>query len=231
MISSSSPAKIAATRDQDLLNMSAQLKLYTAEAGEELLIISPYFVPGREGVEALVALRERDVRVRIITNSLASTDVGAVHAGYSRYRKPLLRAGIELYEVDRRLSRSERADKKGPGGSAKASLHAKTFVIDREQVFIGSLNLDPRSIVENTEIGILLESPEVALQISDWFDQISQSASFRVFLDTDTDGMTRLRWSQTRDGETRIFTTEPNTGFWRRLGVGLLRLLPIESQL
>ncbi len=225
------PAKIAATRDQDLLNMSAQLKLYTAEAGEELLIISPYFVPGSEGVEALVALRERDVRVRIITNSLASTDVGAVHAGYSRYRKPLLRAGIELYEVDRRLSRSERADKKGPGGSAKASLHAKTFVIDREQVFIGSLNLDPRSIVENTEIGILLESPEVALQISDWFDQISQSASFRVFLDTDTDGMTRLRWSQTRDGETRIFTTEPNTGFWRRLGVGLLRLLPIESQL
>ncbi len=225
------PAKIAAARDQDLLAMSNQLKLYAAEAEDELLIISPYFVPGREGVAALVALRDRGVRVRIITNSLASTDVGAVHAGYSRYRRYLLRAGIELYEVDRRLSRDERAEKKGLGGSAKASLHAKTFVIDREQVFIGSLNLDPRSIVENTEIGVLLDSPAIAAQISEWFDRIARFASFRVFLEPDRNSIERLRWSQTRDGETRIYTTEPNTGFWRRLGVGLLRLLPIESQL
>ena len=225
------PAKISAARDQELLSLESQLRLYTANADEELLIISPYFVPGREGVAALVALRERGVRVRIVTNSLASTDVSAVHAGYARYRKSLLRADIELYEIDRRLSREERADKKGPLGSQKASLHAKTFIIDREQVFIGSLNLDPRSLVENTEIGVLLDSPEIASRLGSWFEEIARRGAFRLALETDHDGEETLRWYRERDGETAVYTTEPNTGFWRRLGVGLLRLLPIESQL
>ena len=225
------PAKIAAARNQQLLNMSAQLRLYTTEAETELLIISPYFVPGREGVANLVALAERGVQVRIVTNSLASTDVGAVHAGYSKYRKYLLRAGIELFEIDRTLSRAERKEKKGSGGSNKASLHAKTFIIDRQQVFIGSLNLDPRSIVENTEIGILLESPDVAVQIGDWFDQIAQHAAFRLALEQDRRGDEVIRWYRQRGDTITVYDTEPNAGFWRRFGVGLLKLLPIESQL
>ncbi len=225
------PAKISAARDQQLLNMSAQLRLYVTEAQRELLIISPYFVPGREGVAALTALRERGVRVGIVTNSLASSDVGAVHAGYSKYRKYLLRAGVELYEIDRSLSRAERKQKKGTGSSGKASLHAKTFVVDREQVFIGSLNLDPRSLVENTEIGVLLEATATAERIGGWFDQIAQFASFRLALETDRNGEEQIRWYRVRDGETTVYTSEPNTGFWRRFGIGLLRLLPIESQL
>ena len=225
------PAKIAAERDQQLLNMSAKLRLYTNDAAEELIIFSPYFVPGQEGVARLLELRESGVRVRILTNSLASTDVGAVHAGYSKYRKPLLRGGVELYEIDKTLTRAERRDKKGVEGSSKASLHAKSFVIDREQVFIGSLNLDPRSIVENTEIGILLESPDIASRLGDWFEQIARKGAFRLVLEKDADGKEELRWYRERDGRTSIYTTEPNTGFWRRFGVGLLRLLPIESQL
>ena len=97
-----------------------------------------------------------------MTNSLSSNDVGVVHAGYSNYRKALLRNGVELYEMNKKLTRAQRKEKKGMGGSSKASLHAKTFVRDREKVFIGSLNLDPRSFYENTEIGLVIHSTEVA---------------------------------------------------------------------
>lgn len=109
-------------------------------------VITPYLVPGKEGTALLTQLARRGVRVRILTNSLASNDVGVVHAGYSKYRKDLLAAGIELYELNKKLTREQRKEKKCKGGSSKASLHAKSFVLDREQIFIGSLNLDPRAV-------------------------------------------------------------------------------------
>jgi len=228
---SDDPAKVISGRDQQDLRLTAHLQPYTEDIDSELLIFSPYFVPGANGVESLRQMRERGVRVRIITNSLASTDVAAVHAGYARYRKPLLRAGIELYEIDKSLSRAERKEKKGSGGSSKASLHAKSFVIDRERVFIGSLNLDPRSMVENTEIGIMIESPDMARLMSRGFERIANQATFRVALEAEGTADRQLRWYRQSPGGRQVFSNEPNTGFWRRLGVGLLRLLPIESQL
>jgi putative cardiolipin synthase len=129
---------------------------------KELIIFSPYFVPGKEGTAFLSRLSQRGVRVLILTNSLPSSDVGIVHASYSKYRKELLRAGVELYEMNKTMTRKERKAKKGKQGSSKASLHAKSFVFDREQVFIGSLNLDPRAVLYNTEIGVVLTSSQMA---------------------------------------------------------------------
>lgn len=225
------PAKITAARDRRELMLAAQLDPYLDRVEKELLIFSAYFVPGKDGVAQLRRLRERGVRVRVITNSLASTDVAIVHAGYARYRWELLDAGVELYEVDRTLTRLERRERRGPAGSSKASLHAKAFVIDRERAFIGSLNFDPRSVIENTEIGLMIESPAIAAQMTAWFDEIAGSASFRVAIGRRHNGNRRLHWHRAQDDGEEVFITEPNTSFWRRFGTHFMRLLPIESLL
>jgi putative cardiolipin synthase len=156
------PDKISSSRDANELHLLPQLEPYFNNIKNELIIVSPYFVPGDEGVEFFKTLIDKGVNVRILTNSLSSNDVGIVHAGYSNYRKALLRIGVELYEMNKKLTREQREEKKGIGSSSKASLHAKAFILDREKVFIGSLNLDPRSFYENTEIGLVLDSREVA---------------------------------------------------------------------
>ncbi len=225
------PAKITADRDQTDLFLITQLKPYIDAITEDLIIFSPYFVPGIEGAANLRALVEKGVRVRILTNSLASTDVSIVHAGYSKYRKTLLQGGVEIYEIDHKLTHRQRKEKKGGGGSSKASLHTKSFVMDRKRVFIGSLNLDPRSVVENTEIGAVIESEEIAVEMADWFDREVENIAFRLDLVDQADGRQSIVWHRTKDGETRTYTTEPDTGFWRRFGIGFLRLMPIESQL
>ena len=208
-----------------------QLAPFFEDVKKEIIIFPPYFVPGKSGTAFLTDLSKRGARVRILTNSLASTDVGIVHAGYAKYRKRLLRAGVELYEMNKRLSRQERKTKKGPSGSSKASLHTKSFVFDRRDVFIGSLNLDPRAIVHNTEIGIVLESGEIAGKIADWFDQNIDKVAFRLELRKDENGQDQILWHGMEDGKPRVFTSEPYVGFWRRLGIGIMALLPIESQL
>ena len=225
------PDKIKAARDQDHLKLTTQLDTHSEQIDTELYIISPYFVPGREGVEMLLELRQRGVRVRVLTNSLASTDVSVVHAGYSRYRRFLLRGGVELYELDESLSRQQRRERKGPHRSARGSLHAKSFIIDRSEVFIGSMNFDPRSIVENTEIGMLIRSPKMADEISRWFDLIAERSAFRPALEHGWGNTEVLVWYRTTDGEVTRLTSEPNAGLWRRFSNIILQLFPLESQL
>jgi len=225
------PEKITRSRDADELHLITQLTPYFKNIEKELIIISPYFVPGDEGIGFFKKLTDRGVRIKVLTNSLASNDVVIAHAGYSNYRRSLLRNGVELYEMDKKLSRSQRNAKKGMGGSSKASLHAKTFVLDRNKTFIGSLNLDPRSFYENTEIGLMLNSVEVSERIARTFiDDIAKNA-FRLELAKDEDGDEYLLWHGYKDGEPIIFYIDPYTSFWRRLGAGFLSLLPVESQL
>jgi putative cardiolipin synthase len=169
------PEKIQQDIDQTQLHLSSQLKPYLDAIEHEIILFSPYFVPGKAGTKFLTGLVEQGVRVRILTNSLASNDVGIVHSGYSKYRKALLRGGVELYELNKQLSRRQRKEKKGVGGSSKASLHAKSFVFDRRQVFIGSLNLDPRALLQNTEIGVVIDQPDIAEGMGAWFDQSIES--------------------------------------------------------
>lgn len=225
------PNKITSSRDANELHLVTQLAPYFDNISKELIIVSPYFVPGNEGVEFFTTLINKGIRVKILTNSLASNDVGIVHAGYSKYRKPLLRAGVELYEMNKKLTRTQRQEKKGVSGSSKASLHAKTFILDREKVFIGSLNLDPRSFYENTEIGLLLEQQEVASSMAEAFDEDISKESFRLELRIDEDGNEELLWHGYENGKPVTYDVDPHTSFWRRFGVGLMGLLPIESQL
>jgi len=226
------PEKLTHDTGKTQYHLAPKLAPFFESAQKELIIFSPYFVPGKSGAAFLSELSRRGVRVRILTNSLASTDVGIVHAGYAKYRKRLLQAGVELYEMNKKLTRQERKAKKGgSSGSSKASLHTKSFVFDRRDVFVGSLNLDPRAVVQNTEIGVVLESRKIATQMADWFDQNIDKVAFRLELQKDGNGHEKIIWHGMEDGKTRVFTVDPYTGFWRRLGIGFMSLLPIESQL
>ena len=169
--------------------------------------------------------------MRILTNSLASNDVAIVHAGYQKYRKKLLQGGVELYELNKKLSRTERKEKIGRSGSTKASLHAKSFVFDRKDVFIGSLNLDPRAIHRNTEIGVVVASREIANELAERFDQNIEKEAFRLELKKEKDGKEKIVWHGLVDGEPKVFDVEPHTTFWQRFWNGLMRFLPIESEL
>jgi len=225
------PEKLLHDTGEKEYQLAPQLKPYAEGVQKELIIFSPYFVPGDAGTAFLTGLAARGVRVRILTNSLASNDVSVVHAGYAKYRKALLRGGVELYEMNKKLTREQREEKKGTGGSSKASLHAKSFVYDRRQVFIGSMNLDPRAVIHNTEIGVVLTSPEIPQGMGNWFDENIETLAFRVELKRDKGGSETLLWHGIVDGTPQTFDVDPYTGFWKRLGIGFLGILPIESQL
>jgi putative cardiolipin synthase len=229
---SDDPEKLSSYETTKQYSLADQLSPYFKEIKREFLIFSPYFVPGKRGTKYLTDLSRSGVRVRIITNSLSSTDVGLVHAGYSKYRRTLLRAGVELYEVNKSLSKEglkerEMTGKKG----SKVSLHAKSFVLDRERIFIGSLNFDPRSVTENTEIGIMLTSEEVAKRMVDIFDMVASQQTFRLELKTADDGLELISWHGLKDGKEHTWSFDPFTGFFQRFVIGLAGLLPIESQL
>lgn len=224
------PEKILDDKSREKYRLSPQLRPYFAAVKDELVIISPYFVPGKPGTALLEELKRKGVRVRILTNSLAATDVAIVHAGYMRYRKRLLRAGIEIHEANKE-SRATLRHSSGLRGASKASLHTKSFIFDRKHVFIGSLNVDPRSISENTEIGLVMESTEVAREMIDWFERFTKEESFALSLVQDARGYDHLRWQGRSAAGSRVWRKEPHTSFWLRAGVGLMRILPIESQL
>jgi putative cardiolipin synthase len=225
------PEKLLHDFSETEYHLSPMLKPYMEGIKKELIIFSPYFVPGKPGTAFLTGLSRRGVRVRILTNSLASNDVGLVHAGYVKYRRKLLEGGVEIYELNKKLTRDRRKEKKGSGGSSKASLHAKSFVFDREQVFIGSLNLDPRAVLHNTEIGVVLEVPEIAEEMTTWFEENIERLAFRLELKKDQDGYERLYWHGREDGKPVVYSHEPYTGFWRRFGISFMSMWPIESQL
>jgi putative cardiolipin synthase len=197
-------------------------------AMREVLVISPYFVPGKEGARSLVADVQRDIRVAVLTNSLAATDVAAVHTGYARYRRDLLRGGVELFEMKRKAGSEEGRQRLSVTGSSGASLHTKAIVVDGRWAFIGSMNLDPRSANLNTEMGVLVDSTELAGQLRQQFElNTSPELSYRVVLE-EGEG---LVWYDRVKGQERRTENEPDASVLQRLGVTLLRVIPIESQL
>lgn len=196
------------------------------ETTHELLIESPYLILGGPSVRGLRALTARHVTVRILTNSAATNDVMAAHAGYANSRAALIEAGAELYEL--RPDSSMKREWSIAAGKSRASLHAKSVIFDRRSVFIGSFNLDPRSTLINTEIGVMIDSPEIARQVADFMDDgVAPGSAFRVTLDRNGD----LVWSARTDGALVAFDTDPETSLGQRLVIDVLRLLPIEHQL
>jgi phosphatidylserine/phosphatidylglycerophosphate/cardiolipin synthase-like enzyme len=195
-------------------------------ARQELVVISPYLVPGERGMALLGELRQRGLAVRVLTSGLASTDAPAVHIGYSRYRLPMLQRGVQLYEMRARLD-DPNPQLSGFGRSA-ARLHAKVLVIDRRWLLVGSMNLDQRSISLNSEQGLLINSPALAAEVLRFFDELTHYGSYRVELQPDGS----LRWVGDRhDGRQDITTVEPDTGFWRRFAWHLLSPFAPEEML
>lgn len=209
--------------------VSYQLRQLLGEPARTVDLVSPYFVPGKTWAANFSAMAARGMDVRILTNSLEATDVAAVHAGYAKWRKPLLQAGVTLYELHRGVGgegapRAAKGGKGGKFGSSASSLHAKTFSVDRKRVFIGSLNFDPRSADLNTEMGFVIESPQMAARMATALRERVPLRAYQVHLAPDGS----LYWTE-RVGEADIrHDTEPGTGFWKRAAVGLLSLLPID---
>jgi putative cardiolipin synthase len=226
------PAKISRAPDATEGHLLPQFSGIGSQIHQELLIVSPYFIPGKRGVAWLRGLVARGVRVTVLTNSLAATDVGAVHSGYQRYRDALLEGGVVLYELKPGAAQPAKTEKKSKGyGASRASLHAKSFVFDRRAVFIGSLNLDPRSVQLNTEIGVVCESAPLAGEIAGTLEQNLDSIAWRLERVADPSGNPRIEWVERSETGERRYANEPEVSAMRRLSVWFLGLLPIESQL
>lgn len=190
-------------------------------ANRDVLVISPYFVPRKGGIEVFSEIRARGVDVTIITNSLAANNQFTVHSGYAPSRKPLLRNGIDIYEVrpDAEVRGTEYVD----SSDARATLHTKAFIVDRERVFIGSFNFDPRSANINTEMGVIIDDPELATFFADRVAQALPTQAYELFLNNDGE----LRWRGTES----VFRKEPETSWWQRLRANIVRMLPVRGQL
>jgi len=224
---SDDPAKGLGMASQQSL-VREMLKVIVGEPTSRISLVSPYFVPSVEAVDMLAGWAEEGMKVEILTNSLEATDVAAVHAGYAKRRHDLLDAGVTLYEL-RRLAPGIWRDRErlGMGSSSASSLHAKTFAVDAERVFVGSFNLDPRSALLNTEMGFVIDSPTLARRVHDTFDQRVPDDAYRVTLDVDGS----LVWTEKTDGMRLRYDSEPGTSAWQRFWVWLLSLLPIDQLL
>jgi len=194
------------------------------QAESEVLVITPYFIPGKTGVDFWAGLAGRGVRIVILTNSLASNNHIPVHAGYARYRHDIIQAGVELYEL--RVDATDVPTDKDDPRFESVTLHTKAVMIDRQILFVGSLNLDPRSIDINSEMGVLVDSGEMATRLADPFFAGLPDRAYR--LEEDEHGS--LRWHGLIDGREVVEKNEPQAGKWRRFKAFLSRILP-ENQL
>lgn len=223
------PDKLLNEVEEKSANMSPSLFEAMGDPKEKVVIVSPYFIPKKEGVELLAKWIDNGVDVTVLTNSLAATDVAAVHAGYGQYRADLLRAGVKLWELKPSDLAAIKKQKEGKRltGSSQASLHAKTMTMDDKQIFVGTLNLDPRSFDLNTEMGVLIQSEKLSRMLSHWAGM--KMAEYAWQLELESPDSDELTWYDTITGET--FDTEPKTSSWRRFQVWFMSLLPIEDAL
>jgi putative cardiolipin synthase len=205
-----------------------RLPLLLGKPVRQVDLVSPYFVPGPSWSSRFGLLSQQGVKVRILTNSLEATDVVAVHAGYAKWRPALLRAGVTLMELKRSWTRENEPKRgSGVGGSSASSLHAKTFEVDLAKVFVGSFNLDPRSIDLNTEMGFVIDSPVLAKRMSDMLDIRVEDRAYEVKLSPEG----ALYWLE--HGPTGVVRhdSEPGAGLLERGAVEFMQLLPIDWML
>ena len=202
-------------------------------ATSELLMITPYFIPTPTELQLLKGLRDRGVRVRILTNSLESTNELTAHSGYVRFRPQLVQEGVELHELRALLGNARGSGQtKALSRFGNYGLHGKLFVIDRKKLFIGSMNFDQRSANLNTEIGLIIGSPELAEQTAARFEAMTQPANaYLVVSRPDDRGKTRLVWQTQEGGKDVEYVREPSRGEWQRLEIRVLRLLPLDREL
>lgn len=221
---SDDPAKASGkAQKRDLFTYQLSRAIGTPTSQVDL--ISPYFVPTKTGVDSFIELMQNEgLSIRVLTNSYEATDVAVVHAGYIKWRKKLLANGVELYELKKQSSGDLKKSGIGRFGSSGSSLHAKTFSIDHDRLFVGSFNFDPRSANLNTELGFVIHSPTLASEISSLFDKEIPLSSYQVILGPDR----KLQWVEHKDGKTIIHQKEPGTSVMSRFGINFFSKLPID---
>lgn len=216
------PDKLQRDVGPDNAQLATELGALLLDATSELIFVSPYYVPGASGVDFARGIVDKGVRVVMVTNSLASTNHIPVHSAYSSYRRRVLDAGVELYEVRANAGR----EAQGGSGPERLTLHTKLIVIDRRYLFVGSLNLDPRSIRINAEMGLLIDSPELAGAVADGVHEALPRLAYRVV----ENERRRLEWHTTIDDTAVVEHSEPLSSRWRRFKAWFLRIAP-EGQL
>ncbi|MCA1248810.1 phospholipase D family protein [Massilia sp. MS-15] len=220
---SDDPAKALGKADPDE-RMAVGLRRLFGEPKRQIDLVSPYFVPSQDAARTLGELARRGVQVRLLTNSLEATDVAAVHAGYAKWRRGMIEAGVSVFELRRRWGAELPERGKGRFGSSASSLHAKIFGVDGRAVYVGSFNMDRRSIDLNTEMGLVIDSARLAGQLDKLLDNNVAETAYEVRLD----GKGRLYWLERTGGKLRRHDKEPGTSVWQRVAVQLLSLLPID---
>ena len=220
-----SPDKAFKSRADSVASIMTPLRESIMSAQSEVIIISPYFVPRKYGIEAISELQGRGVAVTVITNSLATNNHLSVHGGYAPSRKPLLKSGVRIFESrpDAEVSGTDIA----AADDAIATLHTKAFIVDGREIFIGSFNFDPRSANINTELGVIIESPELAQAAAIEVKNTLAKQTYEVFLNDKG----KLRWRGLDNGQEVILDKEPQTTWSKRFAAGFARLLPIRGQL
>lgn len=203
-----------------------QIRREIGTPSTSLLVISPYFIPSDDWVEGLVALRSRGVDVRVLTNSAKATNSTPVHAAYSKYRRDLLEGGVRLFEFKPTGEPVEEPDLEFAGLRSRSTLHAKTFAVDGDRIFVGSFNFDPRSVNLNTEMGLVLRSPPAAQGVKDFLDTAARASTYELRAQEG-----RVVWLDTGSGEEKILKREPGLNILERALLRLLALAPIEHLL
>jgi putative cardiolipin synthase len=219
------PQKLRVPISEEEQIVATELAAVLRKAKEEIIFFTPYFIPGKSGIEFIRQLRAKGVKIVLITNSLASNNHTAVHSAYSSYRRDLLDAGVELWEA-RADAAQITVKNESTVLTEPLTLHTKGILIDRNQVFVGSLNLDPRSIDINTEMGILINSRELVSKIRDEAVATIPSMAYRLSMDENR----KISWHAVVDGRKVVETHEPLTSAWRRFTAWFLKIVP-EQQL
>ena len=201
---------------------TAQVLSIIGSAQKSALLVSPYFVPGKIGMASLKAERDRGVDITVITNSLASTDEPLVHVGYLHYRKSMLEMGVHIHELSPTLV-AKRAHE-GDFHASEGALHAKLAIIDGHKVFLGSMNMDLRSARENTELAVIVDSSELADQIT---ARLDRGSSYDLRLNAHGS----VEWVADEGGHDIVFEDEPEAGFWTKTEVDVLSPFVPEKQL
>jgi len=218
------PGKLLAAVSHEQKIVATRIAEAIAGAQKEIIVFTPYFIPGPIGMDLIREVRKKGVKVVLITNSLATNNHVAVHSAYSSYRKEILKAGVELWEA--RRDASVVTGENGSEESKNLTLHTKGIIIDRQQTFVGSLNLDPRSIDINTEMGVMINSKELSEHLAEMALKRVPDFAYRLRLDD----RNRITWHANIDGREVVATKEPLASVWRRFQAWVLKIAP-EKQL
>lgn len=216
------PSKIVGEAHRDQL-LFTQLVDRLGQPSSRLDLVSPYFVPGEQGSATLKLMAGRGVDVRVFTNSFSATDVLPVHAGYIKYRKPLLRSGVGLYEMKSSATPDDPRREHSAVGSSGTSLHAKLFTVDGERTFVGSFNFDPRSVLLNTEMGFVIHSAQLSQSVHERLSREGIQSAYQPTLEGDA-----LIWRELTANRLTIHAVEPGSNWSQRASMKVIGWLPVQ---